>query len=1153
MAKKAFRRRFKHPHSFSDNHKHLVPTEFDIHPFTALAVPFWWMLNSNQKAIDDEFGALPYNDKAPFPSAWVFGEKRQNALLELFFKSIHKEQSLVAFYTKNGNPIDENCNRLIVGIGEVKDKSGILRYNKNGPGADYPIWDRKISHSIREDGTEGFLIPYHEYLALEEKTYIIDGQKFTKQELIDAIKVPLLETGESDNRTEDFSYGSEHVENRNMLSLLLKLRRTVETIIKHGLVAGPWSQRLVWINNQIGKVKENMGPFPAFAQALIALGFEHGYLFAHDLYESKICEPKGNPWDLLEDVLGGFIPVMQERNRVYVKEYPLFRDRWNSMGDIQKELIILLSRFDLNHKQIKRWLDPDERRKNQYEASSAAILENPYIIVEEDRPEFWEPMIAVETIDSGVFEDRSIQGDYVPEGKWRIESKLDPRRIRAMVVSVLNHVALEGDTLLSAFEIRQRLQNLSMNQDIEIPFGILDTYSEFIQEKLVYIRTDEVEAYQLKFYEKVEQYLSQKFIKRAAKELPSLNESWDKLIIESIAASGYTFDPKNERHKAALEDQTEALERVTSRKLSILNGPAGTGKTSVMGALVRSKKLKAGGILLLAPTGKARVRLGKMANQEGLTIAQFLTKQKRFDWKRMEPIYFGKETYKGEKTIVIDECSMLTVKDFYAIFQALDLLHVERIILVGDPFQLPPIGPGRPFADLCGYLAHNRESEEVELKSASYALAELKVVVRTLTDGSESDILQLSSWFSGRKQGKNADLIFDKIGQNEKLNDLMVHCWKTPEDILPLISKILEDEFDVNPQEPITGFSQLLGIEEGDFPETNPDDVEKFQILTPVKVPAWGTGNVNRFIQHNFRTRPTEYWQKTLGDQQILEGDKVIQIKNQKRDGYKNGTTTPDVQLSNGQIGVVVSVIKGNYNTAFAGHEGYTFGYTSKEFSEDGGTIELAYAITVHKSQGSDFDTVFFILPKSGRILSRELIYTGLTRAKGKLVLLVEGEDPHWIFNYSKAEASETYRRNTHLFSSQIRDSMTSIPFAQNLIHRTKEGIFVRSKSEVIVGNLLHDAEILFEYERTYDSPNGKRLPDFSLISNDDELIILEHLGMMNKPSYREEWERKLEFYKSCGFDLGINLFTTTEDDNGAIDSEKINKELIPILKKLTI
>lgn len=1155
MNTKEYRRSFTHPYKHYDkaNHTHLEPTDFIVPPYSVFSVPFWWMLNKNQQEINKEYPELPFNQYAPFNSSWVYDEKRQKAILDLFFNPIVKNKSLIAFYTKTGNPIDEECSRLLIGIGTVKDKTGILHYNKKGEGPDYPLWDRRISHSIRPYGQkgddEGFLIPYHEYLSLEDKKYKVGDELKSKAELIEEIKVSLVETGDSEGRIDDFSYGSEWVTDRNMLAVIIKLRGVVEVIIKHGIVKGPWKERLQWLSRQIGMIKENMGPYPSFSSAIVAFGFKHGHLLSHDIYNEGLCEQKGNPWDVFEQAIYGNVPKLN--HKIYSKDFDQIRFLWESLRIQDKSLLILLSRFELSVSQITRWFDEAKRRANGYFIETKELLSNPYLIVETDEPKITEQSINIETIDNGVFEDIAVQGEYVPEKPYKVESKIDPRRIRALVISILKEASRNGDTLLSLFEIRERLEVLSINEETEIPANYLEAHIEYLKEKLFHVKTESVNALQLKIYETIETELSKKFLARSSRALPSLEEDWSRLIIKSIEDNGGQFDPGNKRHIDALKDQSVALERITTKKLSILNGPAGTGKTSVLGALVGSKKLNDKGLLLLAPTGKARVKLKKMTNHEAYTIAQFLTMQKRFEWSRMKVLFHGKEQYKAEKTLIIDECSMLTEEDFYALFQALDMMHLERIILVGDPFQLPPIGPGRPFADLCAYLDGPFKPEDTERIKSSDALAKLEVVVRT-KNGAESDALKLASWFSGRKSGKNSDEIFDKLGDNLKLNDLQINYWEDSEKLTELLQTTINETFHIDENELIIGFDKILGLTGGKFPLDKPDVVENFQMLTPVRMPQWGANNLNRLIQGKYRERPTMPWETTLGDQQIWKGDKVIQVKNEKREGYKNKSKAKEeVQLSNGQIGYLVNFNKGYGNVAFSGLDGYTIGYSSSDFKEDGSKLELAYAITVHKSQGSDFKLVFLILPKTGRILSRELMYTGLTRSKEKLILLIEGSDPAWIFNYSKSEASETARRNTHLFKTQIRESRGSIPFVENLIHKTKKGIYVRSKSEVIVANLLDDAGIEFEYERKYETDHGWRLPDFTIPTSADEIIILEHLGMLHKPSYKEEWEQKKLFYERNGFILNDNLFVTTEDEHGAIDSESINKNVISRIKAL--
>ena len=525
-----------------------------------------------------------------------------------------------------------------------------------------------------------------------------------------------------------------------------------------------------------------------------------------------------------------------------------------------------------------------------------------------------------------------------------------------------------------------------------------------------------------------------------------------------------------------------------------------------------------------------------MANSEAFTIAQFLNKQKRFDWERMKPRFSGTEKYQGEQNVIVDECSMLTEDDLFALLQALDLGHVKRIILVGDPYQLPPIGAGRPFADLCAYLENLGDGNEDA--EAGKCLARLKEVVRTV-EGENSDTLTLASWYSGIKPTKNADAIFSKLGNNTEMNDLKVLCWQDEDELVNNLNKTLIAELGLKNENDFVALNAFLGIEEKSI---NTSKIEAFQLLSPVKAPYWGSFNLNRRFQQQFRKglRNTV----TIGDFKIGYCDKVIQTLNEWREGWPGSEKH---QLSNGQLGLVIRVDKGFANVVFAGKDSkISFGYRGQGSNSDSddSTLELAYAITVHKSQGSDFEYVFLVIPKTGRIISRELIYTALTRAKKKLILLIEGDAPHWIINLSKPQYSETAKRNTHLFKPAVREGKTSIPYAEGLIHKTKKkGLLVRSKSEVIIANMLLENGVDFEYERELVGKNGqKRIPDFTFIDAAGELVILEHLGMMSLPSYKADWEKKKLFYHENNFKANENLFVTTESERGGIDSIEIEK-----------
>ena len=185
-----------------------------------------------------------------------------------------------------------------------------------------------------------------------------------------------------------------------------------------------------------------------------------------------------------------------------------------------------------------------------------------------------------------------------------------------------------------------------------------------------------------------------------------------------------------------------------------------------------------------------------------------------------------------------------------------------------------------------------------------------------------------------------------------------------------------------------------------------------------------------------------------------------------------------------------------------------SYRYFGKQVDDN---LELAYALTVHKAQGSDFDVVFLIVPQAASTLSRELIYTGLTRFRKKLVLLIE-KDIEPLRRLRGPDCSDTGGRNTHMFSLAIRSDDIPRPHLAALKHRTRKGDAVRSKSEVVVADILHALGISYSYEQPLFSrsdPKDFRLPDFTA-SFEGDVYYWEHLGMLNVPSYREAWERKL-------------------------------------------
>jgi UvrD-like helicase C-terminal domain len=205
-----------------------------------------------------------------------------------------------------------------------------------------------------------------------------------------------------------------------------------------------------------------------------------------------------------------------------------------------------------------------------------------------------------------------------------------------------------------------------------------------------------------------------------------------------------------------------------------------------------------------------------------------------------------------------------------------------------------------------------------------------------------------------------------------------------------------------------------------------------------------------------------------------------------------------------------------NYNrlkVTLSSQPGFEYTYWAGDLDEDGSLLELAYALTVHKAQGSEFDKVFVVLPNPCRILSRELLYTALTRQNSRLILFCQGE-PHKLLDYR--HQSDAARRLTNLFEPPEPVQVGQLIYDNKHIHRSRRGELMISKSEVIIANELAAAGIVYEYERPYiGKDKTRRYPDFTIEDADTGVTwFWEHLGMLGDAEYERKWKLKLEWYR---------------------------------------
>ena len=456
-------REFVHPYQgipkARATHGNLKPTRIKVPVYSAFAVPFNWMLRGSQEQLNESLAEkLPPDEASPFDSAWVFSRHRQEVICNTFFGRLTPGQSLVFFYTKSGHPLDETISRLVVGVGRVQSVSRILQYD-TAAGPTYPMWDRLFSHSIRPDGDEGFVVPYHDYL---QTTGDPNNEDERRQRLVREIAVV-----PEPSHIMSFSYAGELGTSDVALSALVRCLDAVRKIREHGIAKGPWEKREEWVNGRIAETWKDRGAFPGTGPALEALGMRLGTALALELSARGRVGALDDPWPILDAIFQGKQKAPQA---VYAGDIKAAARIWMQLPSERRSLLKLLSRFSLSPVQAQRWFAIEERKKaTRSPVSDRAILENPYRIVETDLGDGDDYPVSIGVVDRGLMPDSTVAAAHpVPEPS-AVGSQLDPRRVRAAFVTVLRRAAENGDALLTEPEAAMALSSLDLPHPCVVP------------------------------------------------------------------------------------------------------------------------------------------------------------------------------------------------------------------------------------------------------------------------------------------------------------------------------------------------------------------------------------------------------------------------------------------------------------------------------------------------------------------------------------------------------------------------------------------------------------------------------------------------------------------------------------------------------------
>lgn len=488
-----------------------------------------------------------------------------------------------------------------------------------------------------------------------------------------------------------------------------------------------------------------------------------------------------------------------------------------------------------------------------------------------------------------------------------------------------------------------------------------------------------------------------------------------------------------EKKKLALSDeQQKAVTAMIQHPIAILTGGPGCGKTTTIKTLVAMLLAMKKKVLLTAPTGRAAQRMGEVVGLEAKTIHRLL------GW---EPASGGFKKNEADPLecdfIIIDECSMLDISLTANVLRAVPKRC--QVVLVGDADQLPSVGAGNVLRDLidsskvpCFELtkvfrqaeqsmiirfAHqiNKgeipriespfhhpsiwqegqdclfvDSDEVTQEQARFITRAKAFLSHPVTGDQESVVQREEGLLEKVSLDVEGHLYFEELdgaeleeGRFQSLTipkrfahvDLtMLARTKRDIDELKTVLKKIHPWSSLNYGLNATSMIQRLYIET--IPRYLGENRE-IQILTPMTKGSLGTQNLNQLIQSNLNPPTPEKAQSTIGDKVLRVGDRVIQ----RRNNY-------DLEVFNGDIGEIVELDSENLTCLlrFRDKAGYReILYEKDDLSE----LDLAYAITIHKSQGSEFEVVILpIMTQHYKMLFRNLIYTGLTRAK-KMAIFV--------------------------------------------------------------------------------------------------------------------------------------------------------------------
>lgn len=389
------------------------------------------------------------------------------------------------------------------------------------------------------------------------------------------------------------------------------------------------------------------------------------------------------------------------------------------------------------------------------------------------------------------------------------------------------------------------------------------------------------------------------------------------------------------------EKQKEAVISAVSNGVSIITGGPGTGKTTIINTLIEYLRARGEDFLLAAPTGRAAKRMSEATGYESFTIQRMLGlspgSEKGFSYE------YNEDNPLDVDAVIIDEMSMVDLPLFKALLSA--LVPGMRLVMVGDTNQLPSVGPGSVLKDII----------------ASKRFSTVKL---------------------------------DKIFRQSEASDIIVNAHRINAGIMPNLDNKSKDFFMLKRTGVdiiLNNIVHLVGDKLPSYINATPFDI---QVLTPMRKGPLGVEGLNPILQKYINPPSVDKREKEYGSVIFREGDKVMQIRNNYQLEWEVTTkygivADKGLGIFNGDMGTIISIDEYSETMEVVYDENHTVRYPFSALDE----LELSYAVTIHKSQGSEYPAVVIpLLTGPRQLFNRNLLYTAVTRAVSCVTIVGDPE-----------------------------------------------------------------------------------------------------------------------------------------------------------------